>query len=167
MKVLSAHESSAWLKRRKLKARSSANDLCVAFPEERHAQEVFASALAGITDWSSGVVVLDRPGMPHEQALVDVCGLHAEYGHQSTPGDIQMGTWPGHLLDDDKAQNSRNVERLLRAMVSGYLEGVVAKKSGRFAIFVDCGRVRLLIGEKSLSGRVREMLRDGKLKAFA
>lgn len=163
MRVLSAEESATWLKQRQLRSLKTGGGehWQVMWPEgDPLAIREFATRLAAMADWRSAAMILERPGLPRMGALEDVCSLRQACGYRTTPTDLQLGVAPGHLLDDSPTENRENVRRLLTAMMSGYLEGTLVTKSGRFAAVVGCGVIEFHSRDKSLSGKLRGILRD-------
>jgi hypothetical protein len=161
MKVLRADESGSWLKRhRASKAEASSKLACVAWPEGLAQQRELAARLAEIADWTSGAVVLERPGMPRSSVLAELCAFRQAHGYPTTPSDIQLGTAPGHLLDDDERQNKDSLRQLMGFMMAGYLEGTVANKSGRLVAVFGCGVIDFHVTDKAIAGRVRALVSE-------
>lgn len=162
MRVLSADESSSWLKRHvgRRPIHGNRQQWSIVWPEEPSTLARFLVVLATTPDWTAGAVVLNRPGMPREVELDEVCELRREYGYPTSRADLCLGVAPGHLLDDGKDENARNLSRLLASMVGGHLEGVLATKSGRLIAVVGCGTIEIVVRDKGLSGRLRTGIRS-------
>jgi hypothetical protein len=99
--------------------------------------------------------------MPRDAALDDVCRLHGEFGYSSAPADVKAG--PGHVFDAEPAANRGTLKHLLVAMMAGHLEGRLVTKDGRFVAVFGCGVIDFHSANKSLSGRLRTLLKDLRL----
>jgi hypothetical protein len=164
MKILDAEDAKSWLRaRRKAAAATSVN---VVWPGEPVPLRNFTTRLSEISEWRGGAVILDRPGMPRDEGLAWICAFQQAHGVSSTPGDIRLGLYPGHLLDDDPVTNQGHVQGLLQVMMGSFLEGHLATKDGRFIASVCCGIVELRVSDKSLSGRVRGIIQDLELSTI-
>lgn len=169
MRILTKEESQWWLKKKGLDRRPPEHSVRYRFawPEGNEAAiRELSSRLAALTDWSSGAIVLDRPGMPRKEALEELCSIRETYGHPTWPEDIQLGTAPGHLLDDSEERNKENIIRLLHIMMTGYLEGILTNKNGRVAFAFHCGIIEAYLRDKSVTGIFRTILRELQLKSF-
>jgi hypothetical protein len=155
---MAADEAATWLKGRRKSA--PAVTLAVVWPEAPSLRTGLAAGLAELSGWRGGAVILERPGMPRPSALADLCELQAAHGVASTPDDIQLGRYPGHLFDADPATNRGLVRRLLDIMMGGYLEGHLVAKDSRFWATVGCGIVDFRVADKSISGSLREVTRS-------
>ena len=166
LKVLAPSESGPWLKRRNARhpEREPGKHYEVAYPEDRATEDLLAERLAGLTDWTGGGVVLERPGLPREDALDEVCNLRREYDYPTSRDDLQLGVSPGHLLDGEQPENARNLRRLAGAMLRGHLEGTIASKGGRLVVVVECAVVHFYAREKSLAGKIRELIKELRLQ---
>src|SRR5713226_4516607 len=162
MKVLRAADSSTWLKRRSARKPETAggDHWCVVWPEADRGQEQLAACLAEVTSWTAGGIVLERPGMPREQAATDLCSFRQSHGYATSSEDIQLGAAPGHLFDETETANKESVRRLLVLMMSGDLEGTLANKSGRLIAVFGCGVIDFYVRDKSLAGRLRNAIRE-------
>jgi hypothetical protein len=136
------------------------------YPEQRATQDLLADRLTRLTDWTGGGVVLERPGLPREDALDEVCSLRREYGYPTSRDDLQLGVSPGHLLDGERSENARNLGRLAGAMLRGHLEGTIASKGGRLVAVVECAVIHFYAREKPLAGKIRELIKELRLQSF-
>ena len=157
MRILPAEEAASWLKRRR-KAAADVSSV-VTWPTDPSTRSALAASLAALAGWRGGAIILERPGMPRPEALAELCALQAAHGVQSTPGDIQLGTYPGHLFDADPAINQELVRHLLETMMAGHVEGHLVTKDGAFWATVGCGVLEFRVSDKSLSGALREVTR--------
>jgi hypothetical protein len=133
----------------------------VSWPEEPSGLSQLAEGLAELSNWSGAALVLSRPGMPREAAVDDVCRIHGEFGYSSRPADVKAG--PGHIFDADPVVNRATLKRLLVAVMSGYLEGRLVTKDGRFVAVFGCGVIDFHSADKGLSGRLRTLFKELRL----
>ena len=166
MRTLSADESAAWLKSHRIQRGTIAGVAerwRVLWPEgdARRIQSV-ASKLALLASWSGGVLVIANSAMPGPSGFASVVAIRRPQASAATPEEI-LAQSPGHQFDESPERNQALVAALLGAMMSGYVEGVLASKGARVVATVGCGLIELTARDKSISGRVRALLREEQL----
>jgi len=158
VRILASDEARSWLKQRRNAA--PAAQVVISWPSSSLALTSFTARLATLSGWRGSALVLERPGLPRDASLAELCALQAQHGVPSTPADIQLGNYPGYLFDDRGPINQALVSRLLRIMMTGLLEGHLVTKDGRFWMTIGCGIVEFRTATKSLTGAVRKLTRD-------
>jgi hypothetical protein len=102
--------------------------------------------------------------MPRPSGLASIVAIRKPQAGAATPQET-LAQAPGHQFDESPERNQALVAALLGAMMSGYVEGVLASKGARLVVAVGCGLIELAARDKSVSGKVRALLREEHLTA--
>ncbi len=156
MKILTAAECGAWLKRKGVSRRHlppCAAHWTIAWPEDVVRLESFASGVAAASSWHGGGLMLRPAGMPREHAFVQLREVHADCGKAVERAELVAG--PGYVFEGPTGRDAPLVKRLLLVLMTGYLEGRLVSRTGRFMAVFGCGVIDFYSSDKSLSAKIR------------
>lgn len=171
MKLLSTDEVRVWSKRNGLRAGSlpaEAEHWRLLWPEEpQHGEALrqLAVGLSRVSGWNRGVLVVANSGMPRKAGLADVVAIRARSPGRPGPAN-SLWDAPGHEFDEDDETNQALVAAFLGAMMSGYVEGTLATNGARFVVKVGCGIIEIASRDKGLSGRLRALIGEQKIRTI-